>query len=52
MTNGRKKRCKKRRNKKNLEVLELLNDEKGRKERSDGEKVKAQNCFMCVKKLK
>ena len=28
MTNGRKTRCKKKRNKKSLEVLELLNDEK------------------------
>ena len=52
LTNGRKTRCKKRRNKKNLEVLELLNDEKRRKQRSDEEKIKTQNCFMCVKKLK
>ena len=45
-------RGKKRQNLKNLEVLELLNDEKRRKQKSDEEKVKTQNCFMCVKKLK
>ena len=39
-------------NKKNLEVLELLNDERRREQRSNEEKAKTQNCFMCVKKLK
>ena len=36
--------------KKNLEVLELLNDKKRRKQRSDEEKEsETQKCFMCVK---
>ena len=51
MTNGRKTRCEKKEKQKNLEVLELLNDEKKRKQRSDErEEVKTQNCFICVTK--
>ena len=51
MTNGRKKtRCKKKKIKKHLEVLELLNDEQRRKQRSnEREDVQTQNCFVSGK---
>ena len=51
MTNGRKTRCKKKENWKNLKVLELLNDEQSRKQENDErEDVKTQNSFVCDKK--
>ena len=47
-----KKQDPKRKNQKKLEVLELLNDEQRKKQRSDDrEDVKTQNCFVCDKKL-
>ena len=42
-----KTRCKKKENKKNLEVLELLNDEKRREQRSDEEKLELR-IVLCV----
>ena len=42
-----KTRGNKKENKKNLEVLELLNDEKRRKQRSDEEKLKLR-IVLCV----
>ena len=49
MTNGRKTRCKKRQKNKNLEVLELLNDEKRRKQRSDEAKTETKNILSSLR---
>ena len=47
-----KNKMQKERNSKNLEVLELLNDEKRRnKEVTKEKEVKTQKCFVCDKKL-
>ena len=48
MTNGRKTRCKKKRYWKNLEVLELLNDEKRRNKEVTKEKKLKLRIVICV----
>ena len=53
LQNGRKTRCKKKRNYKNLEVLELLNDEKRRnKEVMKEKKLKLRIVLYVTEKLK